>query len=89
MKSENLPISALREDETETTKENILKSKMNTVFEPMISQMVITQPKEPVKFMVDWLEKISFEQHNVNLKDELNTLRKLNFKAKFQGLPVG
>ena len=64
------------------SQEEYIKSKINVVFQPMIAQMVITQPKEPIKYMIDWLLKFSGEKQNNNLKNELNFLRKVaNSKA--------
>ena len=62
----------------ELSQEEYINSKINVVFQPMISQMVISQPKDPIKYMIDWLLKFSGEKQNTNLKSELNFLRKIN-----------
>lgn len=60
------------------SQEEYINSKINVVFQPMISQMVLSQPKDPIKYMIDWLLKFSGEKQNTNLKSELNFLRKIN-----------
>lgn len=62
---------------TKATSEEELKSKINLVFQPLISEMMVKQPKDTIKFMLDYLLKLSGEKHNDNLIKELNTLRKI------------
>lgn len=79
---ENLVKVKSSNNDISLSQEEYIKSKINVVFQPMIAQMVITQPKEPIKYMIDWLLKFSGEKQNNNLKNELNFLRKVaNSKA--------
>ena len=59
-----------------------LEKEINEIFQPLIAQMVVQQPKDPIKYMIQWLMKFSGEKQNGNLYNELKALRKKQLKRK-------
>ena len=68
--------------------EDYLDKKVRGIIEPMLTQAAIDQPKEPVLFMIEWLQNLQGKTSNrKNMeKDELNNLRKeiANLKKKLK-----
>ena len=60
----------------------ILEKEINEIFQPLIAQMVVQQPDDPIKYMIEWLMKFSGEKQNGNLYNELKSLRKKQLKRK-------
>ena len=60
----------------------ILEKEINEIFQPLIAQMVVQQPKDPIKYMIEWLMKFAGEKSNTNLYNELKSLRKKQLKRK-------
>ena len=44
--------------------DDYIKNKINSVFQPLILQMSLEQPKEPIKYMIEYLMKFSGQQQN-------------------------
>lgn len=68
--------------------EDYLDKKVRGIIEPMLTQAAIDQPKEPVLFMIEWLQNLQGKTSNrKNMeKEELNNLRKeiANLKKKLK-----
>ena len=57
--------------------EAYLESKVRGIIEPMLSQITIDQPNDPVYFMIEWLNNLQGKNSFFNTeKDELKNLRK-------------
>ena len=68
--------------------EEYLEKKVRGIIEPMVSQIIVDQPKEPMLYMIEWLQNLqgkNLHQHLNMEKIELKNLRKevKNFKQKF------
>ena len=56
-----------------------LEENVRIILEPMINNVLSDNPKEPVKYMIDWLDKYLglSNEYSLNVeKEELNLLRK-------------
>ena len=58
--------------------EDYLDKKVRGIIEPMLTQAAIEQPKEPILFMIEWLQNLQGKSsHGNNMeKEELTNLRK-------------
>ena len=59
-----------------------LEKEINEIFQPLIAQMVVQQPDDPIKYMIEWLMRFAGEKQNGNLYNELKSLRKKQLKRK-------
>lgn len=68
--------------------EDYLDKKVRGIIEPMLTQAAIEQPKEPVLFMIEWLQNLQGKSSNAkNMeKEDLKNLRKeiANLKKTFK-----
>jgi hypothetical protein len=53
-----------------------LEKEINEIFQPLIAQMVVQQPDDPIKYMIEWLMRFAGEKQNGKLYNELKSLRK-------------
>jgi hypothetical protein len=44
--------------------------------------MVVQQPDDPIKYMIEWLMRLAGEKQNGKLYNELKSLRKKQLKRK-------
>ena len=74
MKNDNNNINKNDEDD-------YIKNKINSVFKPLILQMSLEQPKEPIKYMIEYLMKFSGQQQNSQIiQKEYKKLKSLQNK---------
>ena len=74
MKNDNNNINKNDEDD-------YIKNKINSVFQPLILQMSLEQPKEPIKYMIEYLMKFSGQQQNSQIiQKEYKKLKSLQNK---------
>ena len=71
-----------------TNAEEYLEKKVRGIIEPMVSQIIVDQPKEPMIYMIEWLQNLqgkNLHQHLNMEKIELKNLRKevKKFKQMF------
>jgi hypothetical protein len=59
-----------------------LEKEINEIFQPLIAQMVVQQPDDPIKYMIEWLMRFAGEKQNGKLYNELKSLRKKQLKRK-------
>ena len=52
--------------------DDYIKNKINSVFQPLILQMSLEQPKEPIKYMIEYLMKFSGQQQNSQIIQKEN-----------------
>jgi len=61
--------------------DDYIKNKINSVFQPLILQMSLEQPKEPIKYMIEYLMKFSGQQQNsLIIQKEYKKLKSLQNK---------
>jgi hypothetical protein len=61
--------------------DDYIKNKINSVFQPLILQMSLEQPKEPIKYMIEYLMKFSGQQQNSQIiQKEYKKLKSLQNK---------
>ena len=61
--------------------DDYIKNKINSVFQPLILQMSLEQPKEPIKYMIEYLMKFSGQQQNSQIiQKEYKKLKNLQNK---------
>ena len=61
--------------------DDYIKNKINSVFQPLILQMSLEQPKEPIKYMIEYLMKFSGQQQNAQIiQKEYKKLKSLQNK---------
>jgi hypothetical protein len=70
-----------------------LEENVRIILEPMINNVLSDNPKEPVKYMIDWLDKYLglSNEYSLNVeKEELNELRKeiKKYKNKYPDLEI-
>jgi hypothetical protein len=70
-----------------------LEENVRIILEPMINNVLSDNPKEPVKYMIDWLDKYLglSNEYSLNVeKEELNLLRKeiKKFKTKYPDFEI-
>jgi hypothetical protein len=59
--------------------EEYLEKKVRGIIEPMVSQIIVDQPKEPMLYMIEWLQNLQGKKLHSHLnmeKTELNNLRR-------------
>jgi len=60
-----------------------IQNKINTIFQPLILQMSLEQPKEPIKYMIEYLMKFSGQQQNSEIiQKEYQKLKSLQNKKE-------
>ena len=67
------------------TAEEYLERKVRGIIEPMVSQIIVDQPKEPMLYMIEWLQNLQGKKLHSHLnmeKTELGNLRKEMKKYK-------
>jgi hypothetical protein len=70
-------------DDDDNNSSNImLEKEINEIFQPLIAQMVVQQPDDPIKYMIEWLMRFAGEKQNGKLYNELKSLRKKQLKRK-------
>ena len=65
--------------------EEYLEKKVRGIIEPMVSQLIIEQPNNPMIYMIEWLQNHqgkNLHKHMNMEKTELNSLRKEMKKYK-------
>ena len=70
-----------------------LEENVRIILEPMINNVLSDNPKEPVKYMINWLDKYLglSNEYSLNVeKEELNLLRKeiKKYKNKYPDLEI-
>ena len=70
-----------------------LEEKVRIILEPLINCVITDKPKEPLKYMIDWLDKYIglSNEYSLNVeKEELNLLRKeiKKFKTKYPDFEI-
>ena len=70
-----------------------LEEKVRIILEPLINCVITDKPKEPLKYMIDWLDKYIglSNEYSLNVeKEELNLLRKeiKYYKKKYPNVDV-
>ena len=70
-----------------------LEENVRIILEPMINNVLSDNPKEPVKYMINWLDKYLglSNEYSLNVeKEELNLLRKeiKKFKTKYPDFEI-
>ena len=70
-----------------------LEENVRIILEPMINNALIDNPKDLVKYMIDWLDKYLglSNEYSLNVeKEELNELRKeiKKYKNKYPDLEI-
>ena len=70
-----------------------LEENVRVILEPMINNVLSDNPKEPVKYMINWLDKYLglSNEYSLNVeKEELNELRKeiKKYKNKYPDLEI-
>ena len=68
--------------------EEYLDKKVRAIIEPMLTQAAIEQPKEPILFMIEWLQNLQGKSSlgkNMEKEELQNLRREINrFKKQFK-----
>jgi hypothetical protein len=70
------------DDDSNSNSNITLEKEINEIFQPLIAQMVVQQPDDPIKYMIEWLMRFAGEKQNGKLYNELKSLRKKQLKRK-------